>query len=166
LSSRGGDSCAHACARFSVLAPSRSIHELDTAGLMSVSFMPYHYLRQCLKQLYLAQDRARTAVLADPEAAAHERAGRRMEAESEAEADKETRMIDERVRGQQQAQEAKYDFGRRDEKTSKIRTKERRAGRAFTSVAQTMRDEGRKGSAQRSTPTSTKRGTRPMKRSY
>lgn len=119
------------------------MHELDSAGLMQVGFMPYHYLRQCLKQMYLAQDRARTNEVNDPVAARYARRGERLSDEAEAEADAETRSIGRKIDLQTEEQESKYQYVKTDEKSKKLQAKERRAGRVFQSAAQATREASR-----------------------
>lgn len=131
--------CYNKFGRYMVQVETRLI-DLDQAGLMKQGFLPYHYLRQCLKQMYLAQERARAELVADPVRAGYQRRSKMLEDEAAQEYRAETEAIAERMRYEERLQSSKYDFGRNDEKTAKTRTKERRAGRAFVSIAQTQRE--------------------------
>lgn len=116
------------------------IPELDTAGLLSQAFYPYHYCRQCLKLSYLHLDEKRAAAAAAPEATRLRRAAERQQHQAEVERVREEASINHLIRDQQAASEAKHAYSMADEKSKKFRTRERRAGRAFVSVEHTKKE--------------------------
>jgi hypothetical protein len=123
--------------------------QFDEQGLMKLVFVPYHYLRQCLRQMRVAQETALEKAKADPAAARAERRAMVQEALAQQEAHNETRSIDVRVRADQNELDERHgaSHGRKEGKSKKLRAREHRAGRAFTSVQATRKDQGNKGSA-------------------
>ena len=116
--------------------------DLESQGLMRLIFVPYHYLRQCLQQMRVAQEKALEAARADPEGARAARKAARMAEEAAKESDLDQRTIDDRMAAKQSVLAARsaHSYGRSDDKSKKMRAKEHRAGRVFTSVAATIKE--------------------------
>jgi hypothetical protein len=134
--------------------------DLDAKGLMKVIFVPYHYLRQCLKHMRLAQEAALARHKADPEAAKRRRAALRQQNLAQQENLAEFRAVEQRVAATQQALKDKHAVAsgadatgtaNAERKGKKLRAIERRAGRTFVSVADTLKRRGSSGSAFKAT---------------
>jgi len=137
--------------------------DLDAKGLMKLIFVPYHYLRQTLKHMRLAQEAALQRDQADPEAAKRERRAMRQEQLAAQEEEEQTRATEQRVEAAQRALQDKHSLSAAGpgsvgsgpsvtaSKSKKLRAIERRAGRAFVSVADTHKRRGSTGSAFKAT---------------
>lgn len=115
--------------------------DLESQGLMRLIFVPYHYLRQCLQQMRVAQEKALEAARADPEAAKAARKAARMAEDAAKESALEQRTLDDHLAAKQSvlASRSAHSYGRGEDKSKKMRAKEHRAGRVFTSVAATIK---------------------------
>ena len=79
-------------------------------------------------------------------------AAERFEKQAELDRQREEASIDNLIRDQQAASEAKHAFSKLDEKSIKFRQRERRAGRVFTSVEHTKKAASTRSGAFRTRP--------------
>src|SRR5437868_5340213 len=125
--------------RFMVQVETR-MHKFGTQGLLQQAFLPYHYLRQCLKQMRMTQEKALEEEKGEgSKMAAFKRHADAAQQEADKEEATDVASLDKRFKDMERQYKSKFDFGRREAKTKKLRGQEQRAGRVFTSVSQTIR---------------------------
>lgn len=117
------------------------LSSVDDQGLMRLIFVPYHYLKQCLVQMRLAQEAALKEARADPVGAALKRKAARMAEQTQKEQHSSQSLLDQQLEEQQSALSLRSHsaHARSDDKSKKMRAREHRAGRVFTSVAHTIK---------------------------
>jgi hypothetical protein len=130
-----------------MVALEMQIGDMDEKGLMKMIFVPYHYLRQCLKQMRLSQEAALDREKADPEGTQARRHAERQSTLAVEEAELQTRHLEARFAATQHVLSERRSSSSGEEKDKKLRARERRAGRTFISVEDTLRKAGSTGSA-------------------
>jgi len=117
------------------------LSDLSDHGLMRHVFVPYHYLRNCLRQMRMELEKRVESIEKDREQFARTQRHYALQHDIDRHEAQQERTIDQvlQQRREHRAERFQTRYTRASEKTKKMRSQERRAGRAFLSVKETKK---------------------------